>query len=232
MPVVDVEGAALHRKIEYEQWEAANGAATLLARDLVVHEGGLPVQLAATAGRVNRLTVPKGDGIRDLGHVLVGRKRAFTWRAGGGRPVAAGAARGGQPEGDTHRAGTAGRPAAPVEDEVIGTSASRGTLASRRRAFVEEPSRRSRSSTRLSRRAERAPAMNDDVASLNAAIVEASLAIAGGATVIVLTWSEHLNGARERELAESLAAELARRGVTVVLLGARRTETGAGPSRS
>ena len=76
--MVDVEGAALHRKIEYEKWEAANGAATLLALDLVVHEGGLPVQLAATPGRVNRLTVPEGVSVHDLGHVLVGRQRAHS----------------------------------------------------------------------------------------------------------------------------------------------------------
>ena len=58
--MVDVEGAALHRKIEFEEWEAEHGAATLLARDLVVHEGGRPVQLAAAPGRVNRLTSPGG----------------------------------------------------------------------------------------------------------------------------------------------------------------------------
>ena len=65
----------------------------------------------------------------------------------------------------------------------------------------------------------------DDVAATRAAILEAASAIAGGATVIVLTLPEQLTGVRDRELAEALAAELARRGLTVVLLGAAEDET-------
>ena len=129
VPVVDVEGAALHRKIEYEQWEAANGAATLLARDLVVHEGGLPVQLAATAGRVNRLTVPEGVERARPGPRAGGAPACVQWRAGGGRAAAAGAARGGQPDGDAHQPRPADGPAGPVEDEVRAPSARRGAHA-------------------------------------------------------------------------------------------------------
>ena len=39
LPEVDVEGAALHRKVEFEDWEADHGQAALMARDLVCPEG-------------------------------------------------------------------------------------------------------------------------------------------------------------------------------------------------
>ena len=64
-----------------------------------------------------------------------------------------------------------------------------------------------------------------DAAVMSAAILEAASAIAGGATVLVLAVAEHAGRRRDRELAEALAAELARRGLTVVLLGARGGET-------
>ena len=38
LPEVDVEGAALHRKIAFEDYQAAHGQTTLLAQDLVVRE--------------------------------------------------------------------------------------------------------------------------------------------------------------------------------------------------
>ena len=104
VPVVDVEGAALHRKIEYEQWEAANGEATLLAEDLVVHEGGVPVQLAATAGRVNQADRFRRGQCRRPGPRAGGAQAALQWRARRGRPAVAGAARGGQPDRDPDRA--------------------------------------------------------------------------------------------------------------------------------
>ena len=60
---------------------------------------------------------------------------------------------------------------------------------------------------------------------MRAAVLEAASAISQGATVIVLTLPEQRAGVRDRELVESLAAELARRGLTVVLLGAVEDET-------
>ena len=77
LPVVDVEGAALHRKLEFDQWEKGNGDTALLARDLVVREGSLAVQLVATPGQVNRLAVADDDE-RDLAQVLAGRRRPFS----------------------------------------------------------------------------------------------------------------------------------------------------------
>ena len=236
VPLVDVEGAALHRKIEYEQWEAANGEASLLARDLVVHEGGPPVQLAATAGRVTRLTIADADDLRELGHVLVGRKLAF-----GGELVVEGQLLPEQRESVNRKAtlivlDRRDGPAGPVEDEVRARAHVALLSRRRRRAFVAktfatmeelsaalsvEPTGHSRGET------------DDEVASLNAAIAEASLAIAGGATVFVLTSTDHLNGVRAREVADSLASELARRGLTVILLGheGNRAPTHVQPGR-
>ena len=138
VPVVDVEGAALHRKIEYEQWEAANGEATLLARDLVVHEGGLPVQLAATAGRVNRLTVPDAGRCPRPGPRAGGAQRgpsaaSSSWTACCCRSSArrsTGARRSIELE---RRDG----PTGPVEDEVQARAHVAVLTRRRRRAFVE-----------------------------------------------------------------------------------------------
>ena len=78
LPVVDVEGAALQRKIEFDHWETSNGATTLLARDLVLVEGTVPVDLVALPGQVNRMAVPDELDERELGLVLAGRRRAFS----------------------------------------------------------------------------------------------------------------------------------------------------------
>src|SRR5207244_1411067 len=73
LPEVDVEGAALHRKVDLESWESEHGAAALLATDLVVHAGAPPVDVVGRSGAVTR--VPGG---RDLGSVLAGRARPAT----------------------------------------------------------------------------------------------------------------------------------------------------------
>ena len=219
VPIVDVEGAALHRKIEYEKWEAANGAATLLALDLVVHEGGLPVQLAATPGRVTRLTVPEGVSVRDLGHVLVGRQRAHS-----GELVVDGRLLPEQREAVNRTAtlisldSQADR-VGPVEDELLARAHVAALTRRRRRAFVE---RTLATMEELERALSFEPG---DDAPMRAAILEAASAISQGATVIVLTPPEQRAGVRDRELVESLAAELARRGLTVVLLSAVEDET-------
>jgi hypothetical protein len=62
-------------------------------------------------------------------------------------------------------------------------------------------------------------------AAMRAATLDAASAISQGATVLVLTLPEQRSGVRDIELTESLAAELARRGLTVVLLGAAEDET-------
>jgi RND superfamily putative drug exporter len=223
IPVVDVEGAALHRKIEYQQWEATNGEATLLARDLLVQEGGLPVQLAATAGRVNRLTVPDGVDARDLGRVLVGHQRPHS-----GELVVLGQLLPEQREAvnrdatlivlDSH----AGPPLGSVEDQVRARAHVAALTRRRRRAFVEETLATMQAleqAVSLDTSGDTRRGSDELVAASDAAIMEAAMAIAGGATVIVLAEAEHRNDVHPSELGESLAAALAARGLTVVLLG-------------
>ena len=55
LPEVDVEGAALHRKIAYDDYRAAHGQTTLLAQDLVVAPGATPVHVSAR-GRARSAT--------------------------------------------------------------------------------------------------------------------------------------------------------------------------------
>ncbi|NUS53087.1 MAG: MMPL family transporter, partial [Nocardioidaceae bacterium] len=75
LPTVDVEGAALHRKVAFQDWEAGHGETTLFARDLVVHAGDEPLQLAGAPGHVVRIDVADEADRRDLGLVRVGRLR-------------------------------------------------------------------------------------------------------------------------------------------------------------
>jgi putative drug exporter of the RND superfamily len=74
LPVVDVEGAALHRRVAFEDWEELHGETVLLARDLVVHPGDTPLQLSAGPGELLRPHVADPLQRRDLGLVLVGRQ--------------------------------------------------------------------------------------------------------------------------------------------------------------
>ena len=50
LPEVDVEGAALHRKIAFEDYQAAHGQTTLLAQDLVVRDGAAPAEVVGRGG--------------------------------------------------------------------------------------------------------------------------------------------------------------------------------------
>ena len=77
LPEVDVEGAALHRKVAFETWQDGQGETAVMARDLRVHEGADAVQLAAAPGVVTRMSVPASLDSRRLGHVLVAR--ATPW---------------------------------------------------------------------------------------------------------------------------------------------------------
>ena len=94
LPSVDVEGAALHRKVAFQEWEAEHGATTLLARDLVVTRRGD----AAAAGRRTRSgqrprAAPDEDAARARPRPV--REAARVQRRGRGRrPAPARAARG------------------------------------------------------------------------------------------------------------------------------------------
>jgi hypothetical protein len=194
-----------------------------------MHEGGLPVQLAATPGRMNRLTVPEGVSVRDLGHVLVGRQRAHS-----GELVVEGRLLPEQREAVSRMATLItvdGRDvsAVQVEDELLARAHVAALTRRHRRAFVEKTlATMEELESALS--VGRGGRSGDQVGAMAAAILEASSAIAGGATVIVLTLPERPGGVRDCELAEALAAELARRGLTVVLLGDEGDET-TGPGQ-
>ena len=73
LPVVDVEGAALHRKVAFDRWEHERGPTAVLAEDLVVRKGGAPLDVVAPMGRVTTVPVPREEDPRTLGHALVGR---------------------------------------------------------------------------------------------------------------------------------------------------------------
>ena len=73
-----MEGAALHRKIAFEDYQAAHGQTTLLAQDLVVRDGAAPAEVAAVAGEVTHVAVPDADDARALARVLSGTAHAVA----------------------------------------------------------------------------------------------------------------------------------------------------------
>ncbi len=75
LPAVDVEGAAMHRKVQYEDWERTHGTAALVGRHVVVAPGGPTVEVEAAPGVVTLVDVPDGLVPSDLADVLVGRRR-------------------------------------------------------------------------------------------------------------------------------------------------------------
>ena len=94
LPEVDVEGAALHRKIAFEDYQAAHGPTTLLAQDLVVRDGAAPAEVSAVAGEVTHVSVPDADDARALARVLsAGARRpaassssTVSWSPSSARP--------------------------------------------------------------------------------------------------------------------------------------------------
>jgi RND superfamily putative drug exporter len=208
VPVVDVEGAALHRKIEFDDWEAAHGETTLLAKDLVLTDGADPVQFSVGPGVVNSLVVPDDATRLDLGLAMAGRRRTVS-----GELVVAGLL-------------------LPEQRELVSTTSTlieldRGNLADNIDDQIEERARLASMSARRRRGyVQRTHDTVDQMRSvldgeptpvIRAAVVEAALAVQSGVRVIVLTGSEDLSE-RERDLAGALATDLAGRGLTVMLL--------------
>ena len=198
LPTVDVEGAALHRKVAAERWQERHGAMGVLARDLVVRRGERPMQLAAPVGELLRVDVPGTAARRDLGLVLVGRQAPDE-----GELVVADCL---LPEqrGSVTRTATLvelgrhdGRPVADRLDERARVAHWTGR---RRRAFVS-----------------RAEAVLGDVAGPQTGLVDAALAVAGGAKVVVLLDPGPTGPATDQE-ADAVVAVLLREGLTVVVL--------------
>ncbi|WP_370617660.1 MMPL family transporter [Mumia sp. Pv 4-285] len=78
IPDVDVEGAVLHRKIAFQEWESEHGDVTVLARELVAREGDVPVEITARPGEVHRLALPATNDAEALAYVLTGRSVAHS----------------------------------------------------------------------------------------------------------------------------------------------------------
>mgnify|MGYP002378882009 FL=1 len=76
LPVVDVEGAALHRKVAFDDYEDQHAGTVLLARELVTEPDTAPIDLTVRSGEVCHVVAPDGVNPVALGRVLGGRRRA------------------------------------------------------------------------------------------------------------------------------------------------------------
>ena len=204
LPEVDVEGAALHRKVDFETWQSEHGAVALMAQDLVLREGDPPVTLEARPAVVTR--VPAGGNARALGHVLAGRERPF-----GGRLVVAGLLLPEQREAVNQAATLIDLADQGLVGDVESTVWARARLVSFSRG------ERRRYAERAEQQVARLREAWDPQGPLPGAVVESALAIASNAKVAVVVGLEDLP-AREQAQAESLAESLARSGVAVVLV--------------
>ncbi len=224
LPEVDVEGAALHRKIAYEEYLAAHGPTTLLAQDLVVVAGATPAHVSAAPGEVNHVVVPEADDPRALARVLAGRRTPS-----GGELVVDGLLVPEQREAVVRRTALL---------ELTSPDRSEGSVSDRvqDRVRLEAMSRRRRrqlTAQALGLVQELASVATPQGAdgSVASAVVEAALGLGNGADVFVLSGLEGQPGP-DRRSAELLAEELARRGATVVVVAheAAPPETPSSPS--
>ena len=193
LPEVDVEGAALHRKVAFETWQSEHGAVALRAQDLVLHEGDPPVQVVARPAVVTR--VASGNDARALGFVLAGRERPF-----GGHLVVAGLLLPEQREAVNQVATlidlAAPNPSHDVESAVWSRARLESFSRGERRRYAE---RALRQITRLQE------ALGPEDA-LQGAVVESALAIASNAKVAVLVGLEELSAPGRAERARRRVA--------------------------
>ena len=224
LPEVDVEGAALHRKIGYEEWEAVTGPTAVHARELALHTGGPTLDVAAPPGAVTRVAVPDGMDERNLGHVLAGRARHR-----GGELVVGGRLLPEQRE-EVNRLATLvelGRDQRDADEVHRHLHATARVASPLRRTRREHVDRTLGLVVELGEAA--GPASSR---TLDPAFVEAAQALAQGVEVIVLTGLDDLLLAEDRQRAERLAGALADRGVAVVLLDGASPPTVAPPDPS
>ncbi|MDF2967926.1 MAG: family transporter [Nocardioidaceae bacterium] len=78
LPSVDVEGAAMHRRVEYQRWDEAHGPAAVRATDLVVSAAADALAITVAPGQVATIDVPSDVDPVELGLVLVGRRRPIA----------------------------------------------------------------------------------------------------------------------------------------------------------
>jgi RND superfamily putative drug exporter len=198
LPSVDVEGAALHRRIAFEEWSAEHGQVTLLARGVVVHEGDRPVDVVARPSSVTRLRAA-GDPTT-MGRVLTGHQRAFA-----GELVVDGLL---LPE---QRELVGERAALVVVDPAAGGSPD---LVADRAALV--PRRHRPEFVRRTHELVDELSAGSDSPGVQRAVVEVALALASGADLVVLAGDDL--AAPEQARLEELASELGRNGLTVVAI--------------
>ncbi len=231
IPAVDVEGAAMHRKVAYEDWERTNGTAALVARDLTARAHTTPVQVQAPPGAVTEVTLPDDVDPVELALVLVGRQRPV-----GGELIVGGLLLPEQREAVYATAAfvEVGRPG-DDERSVPEQIRARGQLSSPSRRRRAEFTRRGIELSGLLESA--AATVHGRVgpigrAAVRAAVVEAALAVAGGVRLLVLIEEGPESNVPEGT-ARALAQKLALEGVTVVFLGlGRPTADPPPPTRS
>jgi RND superfamily putative drug exporter len=210
LPEVDVEGAALHRKINYDDWAATTGPTALHARGIVLPVGGPALDVDAAPGEVTRVDVPVDVDERTLGHVLVGRTRHL-----GGELVVAGRLLPEQRE-EVNRVATLVELGRDQRDE---DAVRRHLSATARVASPRRHTRREHVDRTLALVTELDDALGSTSSpALGPAVVEAAQALAQGVEVVVLTGLDDLLLTDDRDRAERLAAALADRGPAVVLL--------------
>ena len=206
LPSVDVEGAALHRRIAFEDWTAEHGQAAMLARGLVVHAGEDPMEIVARPATLTRVTTT-GDPVA-LARVLTGHQRPH-----GGELVVDGLLLPEQRE-------EVGERACPV----ILRSRQDNHLAEDRAALV--PARRRPTFLRRTQDLVDELSESSDTPEWHAMVVEVALALASGSDMVVLaTDDDRLSGDSDR--LERLASRLAGRGLTTIALdrvGVRRSD--------
>ncbi len=216
IPAVDVEGAAMHRKIAYEDWEKTHGTSALVARDVVVAGHRTPVNLQAPPGVVTRLGVPEDLDPEELAMVLVGRLRPAA-----GELVVGGLLLPEQREAVLTSAAfvDVGRPRQddrPLAEQVDDRARLAATTGRHRSDFA------SRGTAMMERLDDATAAVTGQAgpvgrAVVGAAVVEAALAVAGGVRLLVLI-EEGPESAAPAGTAEALAQRLSEDGVTIVLL--------------
>jgi hypothetical protein len=183
--------------------------AALLASDLVVHAGEPPVDVVARPARVTRVR-----GGRDLGSVLAGRARPAS-----GRLLVAGLLLPEQRE-SVNQVATMVEVAAPPPPDVDGLVGARARLVS------FSPRKRREYAARVTSLVDELSAAAGG--SLHAAVLEAALAVASHTEVIVLVGVDELTS-DDRAALGTLADELARRGLAVLIVGGQEATQDAGP---
>ena len=207
LPVVDVEGAALHRKVAFDDYQAEHGPTTLLARDVVVPGNATPVQVSAEAGRVNHLAVPDGKSGASAG----------CWPvvdAAAGEVVVDGLLLPEQREAVIRRTALL---ELDTPDRSEGSVTDRVRDRARLEACPAADGRADRAGAAAGRRARGSATPHGADGAVAAAVVDAALGLSSGVDVFVLSG---LDGQTEpdRRSAGLLAEELARRGATVVVV--------------